>query len=121
MVNREEDRQRVQEIIAAREQAQADAVSGAAWMSRGLAALEPEQPVQADPRVVHQLPVAAEDQVNPYERARQVRAAQAQAEADPYMAAFREERKTAIKTGGLHGQSGYSDRPGGNPSPWRAR
>jgi hypothetical protein len=39
----------------------------------------------------------------------------------PEMKAFAEERKTAIKTGGLHGQSGYSDRPGGNPSPWRAR
>jgi hypothetical protein len=110
------DRAEVERLKALR--ANQDANSD--WMAAHLAALEPEPVVQADPRVVHQLPVAAADLQDSRQIAWEMYSAQ-QEKMSPEMKAFAEERKTAIKTGGLHGQSGYSDRPGGNPSPWRAR
>jgi hypothetical protein len=50
-----------------------------------------------------------EERTNPYERARQVRAAQVQVEADPYMAEFLAERSKFVKKNAW-GQSGPNDR-----------
>jgi hypothetical protein len=107
-MSRESDHVAV-ELIKARRAAQAaDTAAASSWLARGLAALEPERPAP-DPRVVHQLPVVAEDRVNPYDRARQVRAAQAQAMADPYMADYIAERRQHVPSAPF-GEYGYNNK-----------
>jgi hypothetical protein len=114
MVDRDADRAEVERLKALR--ASQDANSE--WMRSRLAALEPEPVVQADPRVVHQLPVAAADLQDPRKLAWEMYS-RAQAE-DPAMAAFKAEREKYVKTSGINGQSSYNDSPHGHPSPYRA-
>ena len=113
MVDRDADRAEVERLKALR----ASQDANADWMTSHLSALEPE-PVQTDPRVVHQLPVAAADLQDSRQLAWEMYS-RAQAE-DPAMAAFKAEREKYVKTSGIYGQSSYNDSPHGHPSPYRA-
>jgi hypothetical protein len=102
-MDREADRQRVQQLITEREQHARDTEAAGSWMSRGLDALEPEPEPQ---QLVHMLP-SPENTKNPYEVARQVRAAQAQQKADPSMQAYIAERRNHVPSAPF-GVSGYN-------------
>jgi hypothetical protein len=104
------NRAEIQRRLAAREQAQADAAAGSSWLQHGLDRLAEAERPAADPQLVHlqKDPGHYED---PRKVARQVRAAQAQADSDPYMQAFIDERRRHVPLAPF-GVSGYNDRTG---------
>jgi hypothetical protein len=125
-IDKEADRARIQHIIALREQASVPIDQQPFWNHL---ADDPDPVVPAEPVAMTADQAQAltpeqarqelglnqnsgnfgEERTNPYERARQVRAAQVQAESDPYMAEFLAERDRFVKRN-VWGQSGPNDR-----------